>query len=372
MVKHDVDEYMRVYLWLKDCMNYRIESQVYSPATRVIFTHDEQTNQRICLKLWRPCKNELYDTEDVAKCTEYLVEGLEFNRRFAPNVYLGITPVLSENALEIRCGHLIEEPEKSKLGLGKQYALVMKFLDEDWRLDQQLLQGELATEQAMDFLAIDVAKMHQQLEDSPKEMGMSKPNSIWSKLALNRNLFDEALTRLGHQSIEIEQYKLIGSLMNQAYEYYIPYFQERYNGDHIKRCHGDLKVTNLWVQPASPGCGRQLLALDCIDFNPVFCYIDTLSDVAMLAVDLEAHFLSRGEGQQAGRKLAEHFLSTYLQERGETGEAIEPLLKYYMVEKSMVCTYVGVLYKSEYENLAMLREIYLEVALTHAKELIKF
>lgn len=122
-------------------MDYRIEAQLSSPATRVLFIHHEQTGRRICLKLWQPCKNDLYDTEDLARCNDYLIEGLEFNRRFAPDVYLGVAPVLREIALQIQCGPLIERPERSKLEAGKRYALVMECLDGHWQLDRNYSEG---------------------------------------------------------------------------------------------------------------------------------------------------------------------------------------------------------------------------------------
>src|SRR5260370_41514472 len=119
-----------------------------------------------------------------------------------------------------------------------------------------------------------------------------------------------------------------------------------------KRCHGDLKATNLWVRPKSSlgglkKNGQELIALDCVDFNPDFCHIDTLSDVAMLAIDIEMHLTSKTDNSinaRFGQKLAEHFLYTYLEEAKERSEAVWPLLEYYMTEKSMVCAYVSILY----------------------------
>lgn len=216
--------------------------------------------------------------------------------------------------------------------------------------------------------------MHRQLAESAKDRGMSKPNSILSKLALNRRLFDAALTRLTQKRVMVEQYRVIGPLMDQACGDYAQYFEQRCDEGHIKRCHGDLKTTNLWLQPASQGRSRQLLALDCIDFNPEFCHIDTLSDVAMLAADMEMrlkHCFDKDEDQQLGSDLVTYFLSTYLRELGETGNAVWPLLEYYTVEKAMVCAYMGILYRDEDESMVRLSEKYLEVALAHAKQLEK-
>lgn len=68
---------------------YRIEKEYRSPATNVIFAQEAKTNLQVCLKLWVPCKNEVYDTTDMNKCADYLLEGLSFNRGFSPGVRLG-------------------------------------------------------------------------------------------------------------------------------------------------------------------------------------------------------------------------------------------------------------------------------------------
>jgi aminoglycoside phosphotransferase family enzyme len=142
--------------------------------------------------------------------------------------------------------------------------------------------------------------------------------------------------------------------------------------------HGDLKTTNLWVEPEKPYfCGlkklpRRLIALDCVDFNPEFCHIDTLSDVAMLTIDLEMYISNRlkihanwQEVEEA--ELAQHFLEYYQRVIQENSEKWKPLLEYYMTEKSMVCAYVSILY----DERPVAGERYLEVTLNHAQRLQK-
>lgn len=360
-------------------VSYPIKGQIVSPATRVIYTHSMRTHRQICLKVWVPCKNEVYDTKDMTRCTSYLVEGLEFNRRFAQNVYLGIAPVkLDKNT--VQRGRLIRNPKKHKLKPGELYALVMIRLHEDWRLDHQLTPEKLGTEKGVEFLAREVARMHKTLGISPEDMG--KPESILSKLTFNMELFNAALRQLAthpafiHTDIkaDLEKYREMSTLMSRASKNCVRYFQRRYENGRIKRCHGDLKASNLWVRPRKfcmfQEAEPELLALDCVDFNPEFCHIDTLSDIAMLAVDIEMR-LTRSSGKSAnsfsGYKLTRHFLNTYLRAVGENGKEVRPLLEYYMTEKAMVCAYMSILY----DDLPSLGLKYLDVALTHAQRLAK-
>lgn len=351
--------------------SHLIEGQVVSPATRVIFTRNMSTSRPVCLKMWLPCNNGVYNTEDETSCWEYLLEGLEFNRRFARKVYLGIASVEQVNEDRIRRGRLIKRPQKSELKPGVQYALVMQCLDESWRLDHLLSEGKLNTKSGIEFLAKEIANMHRQLMLSPE--GRGNPESIASKLALNRRLFDEALKLLAHNDEGVNKYRCIGGLMAQFCRDYSEHFDQRYRNGHIKRCHGDLKATNLWIRPERPlfwGLKKyppQLLALDCIDFRPEFCHIDTLSDIALLAIDIEMQLTDWSESvdRSSAQHIASYFLYTYLHEVQEDNETAWPLLEYYMTEKSMVSGYMNILYGDS----SILGKRYLEIALSHAEKL---
>jgi aminoglycoside phosphotransferase family enzyme len=195
------------------------------------------------------------------------------------------------------------------------------------------------------------------------------------KLALNKCLFNDALNRLADNYENVEKYRHIGDLMESACEALVRDFEQRYRDGHIKRCHGDLKATNLWVQDKSLLLGRKkfrkrLLALDCIDFNPEFCHIDTLSDIAMLAIEIEMRIKiwpSEDVKVQYRGSPVQHFLYTYLNKTQEDCETLWPLLHFYMTEKSMICAYMCILF----DHLPTLSEKYFEVALNHAQELEK-
>jgi aminoglycoside phosphotransferase family enzyme len=267
---------------------------------------------------------------------------------------------------------------------GVEYALVMRRLDDDLRLDHQIYHEKLETRVDIEFLAKEVARIHKQLAYSPDDKG--KPTSIASKLEINRQLFEESLQQLTEESNRLciqaqdcnftDQYMWISNLMARAYAEYIGLFQQRYDFHCIKRCHGDLKTTNMWIEPAKSyffGLKKRpqyLIALDCIDFNPEFCHIDTLSDLAMLIIDLELHlsnWLKTSYNNQNGQDLTQHFLACYLHEMQEDIDKADPLLEYYMTEKSMVCAYVSILY----DKRLIIGKKYLEVALSHAQKLEK-
>ena len=370
---------------------FSIERDLTSPATRVMFNHSSRTMQQICLKMWLACNNGVYNTggvHETKRRTQFLLEGLEFNRIFAPDIYFGIVPILSERALKydvIECGPLIRNPEISSLDCDRPYALVMKRLDEGRRLDHQLDTRSLCNEQGMEFLALEIVAMHKQLNPSSNDTDILA--CLSAKLQLNRRYFHEALHqvqkapthydfRMRYGDWSMDWFKSVGWLMGQVAKAHLYDFKKRYVDGHVRRCHGDLKATNLWMYPknashsqsfAFPG---RLLPMDGVDFNPEFCHIDTLSDVAMLAVDLEMRINNLPENKNKknrGEQLAGHFLQTYLQTTGESDD-VWPMLEYYLTEKAMVCSYMSILF----DNMPTLGEQYLEVVLSHSQKLVKY
>jgi len=347
-----------------DKVYYPSEKELILTTARIIFTHSQRkTWKKICLKFWRPT-----DPTDEAvrerglfvKSYKYLLDGLAFNQKFAPGVYLGLASVFFDGK-RIQRGRLIRKPAEDDLKLGEQYAVVMYTLKDQQRLDQQLIGSKVDA----GFLAREIVAMHCQANKSSPGFGTS--DRIFSKLKVNIKFYHQALEELRKQfPAEYAQYELveIDEYLRDACIGLSFHFAERYEQGHIRRCHGDLKVTNLWIRSALfPSRRRRLLALDSIDFNPEFCNIDTLSDVAMLAVDLERLCSDPG--------FIDRFLGTYLDLSQEDLQNVKLLLEYYMTEKAMVCMYVSVLFDRHdgYENNSnySLAMDYLRIAAAHAR-----
>ncbi|MGH2497774.1 MAG: hypothetical protein ACRDIV_23980 [Ktedonobacteraceae bacterium] len=359
-------------------VTFRIETEIFSPATHIMIAHNTQTNQPACLKMWLPCDNGVYYTIDLKKCNDYFMEGLNFNRKFAPHVYKGLARFVMRNDVkrEVKFGRLITKPQRHQLKDDCQYALIMNRLDETARLDHHLDHLQIGNIRGMEFLAEAIADMHKRLDRSPMSMGT--PASLSEKLHFNRQKFMEALhivrkkkefaafkRRIGRKGLL--RLMSAGESLERLAETYKHIFEHRYQAQKIYRCHGDLKATNLWLYRAADSAKDQLLCLDCVDFQPKFCHIDTLSDLAMIAIDLEMYFTHAPDNSKLrteSYKLVQHFLYTYLRVANES-EAVWPLLEYYLTEKAMVCAYQRILF----DRQPLLGEQYLDVVLTHLRKL---
>lgn len=319
-----------------------IVDRIVSDATSIFFI-EANNRRRYCLKQWNVHKDVLRNASDNIRRIEYLLKGFAFNPRFAKNIYLCIADIQLEEGKEpedaafISVGKLIKKPEKSNLNPKKHYAVIMEYLPEGWHLDYQL-RHYLGNVEGMSFLAREVAFMHRHLRVAPTKF--QNIEIIRKKLDLNCALFRQGLDDSG---LNNDQNIKLSELMNKAFHYCQPIFARRARQNHVRRCHGDLKVANLWVRTEPE---KHLLALDCADFEPRFYYIDTLSDVAMLAVDIQAH-LSVYRGEALAKQLTDKFLDTYLKETSDKREDANILLEYYMIEKAMICSYMWITFDKQ-------------------------
>ena len=122
----------------------------------------------------------------------------------------------------------------------------------------------------------------------------------------------------------------------QRFRKLTPLMQQRKLEGHVRECHGDLHLSNITLYNAE----RRLF--DCIEFNLQFRWIDTISDLAFLLMDLEAN----GEFRWANR-----CLNRYLEISGDY-QAL-PLLNFYKAYRSMVRAKVAVL--GDMHDMASLR-----------------
>jgi len=355
-ILRNLQKFHRIYPMM---LPQSVKDRIISPTTQVVFTESRLAERPICVKVWQRQRIKKETTRHIL----YLLEGFVYNQRFAPGVYLGIMYIerLSADAQTFLPGHLTLVPHKSKL-INGEYAYIMKTLPIVWRLDHRLYAEKrpLATIDGMKFLAREVARLHRRAGNPFSKRGL--PASIVAKLKFNRQFFIQALDKLSLDGIDVNAYKRIDTVMKTAVFDLEPDFKRRFDQGHIKRCHGDLKLTNLWIRPISRTPPQErLLALDCIDFNLDFSHIDTLSDIAMLVMDLQMHLLPEQ------KPFVKEFVSTYLHEMAEDEKSVETLLKYYITEKAMVCANVSILL----DNASERGMEYLSLALQQASELQK-
>ncbi|GHO92187.1 hypothetical protein KSF_022350 [Reticulibacter mediterranei] len=359
---------------------YVVEGQRNTDSALIYDAKDKKTGERFCFKVLKPLdgvrntkrKKDQGDNEDEKERLKCLIRGLDANRMHAPGVVLGIS-CLKEHieGKSFFCEKFYRELKledvkrelREVLAYGKQYALVMRYLADECRLEVLLESGSLDSQTAMNMLAQQVADKHKLLKEAP----LNKRDEF---IFLSKKLRDngDLLNKIDCIRVKDESIKNVIRKLEICLKAKKEIFKERRDNKCIKRCHGDLKPGNLWLSPALPLQSAKLLALDCIDFNrPDFYYIDTLCDVAMLAITLEHSFTLR-LGKEKARGLVEVFLDDYLEYMEEEKEKVLFLLDYYMAEKAIVCAYTSY---NDGQTFYVVEQ-YLELASMHAERLTEY
>ncbi len=247
------------------------------------------------------------DFSTLVKRHHYCLEELRLNRRFAPELYLGVVNIGGS-------------PEKPVIGSTPaiDYLVKMKRFSRQNELDSLLQQNHLTPpmiEQFADYLAL----IHQQAPriDSHKYFG-----SLESIKAPSQENFDHIRSLLPdsghqHQLTELERWS------QSRFDNLCNLMVQRKEQGFIRECHGDVHLANMvWLN------GQPLL-FDCIEFNDNFRCIDVINDCAFLLMDLD---------DRGAESLSCRFLNRYLRQTGDY-QAL-PLLNYYKSYRALVRTKV--------------------------------
>ena len=126
---------------------------------------------------------------------------------------------------------------------------------------------------------------------------------------------------------------------NQEWKSKAGLMQLRKQQGYVRECHGDLHLSNMTL------INGKVVLFDCIEFNPKLRWIDVISEIAFLVIDL-LHF--------GYERFAYRLLNHYLQRTGDyQGTA---LLRYYLVYRALVCAKVSLLRHVQKRNDATLSE----------------
>ncbi len=194
------------------------------------------------------------------------VREMEINRPHAPNIYLGLVPVMRhEGRLQLGGrGEVVE------------WAVHMRRFPQEAVLSHREEQGPLSEDLAK-ALADMIARYHQ---DSPIAEGCDGARII-------APVVDQLSSALAFGHADVAE-RLVAALVRAA-----PLLTERGNAGCVRRCHGDLHLGNIVLIDDVP------VPFDALEFSEALATIDVLYDLAFLLMDLDA----RGDRQAANAVL---------------------------------------------------------------------
>ncbi|MBL0168877.1 MAG: AAA family ATPase [Propionivibrio sp.] len=164
-------------------------------------------------------------------------------------------------------------------------------------LDQRLAQGELRTEE-IDALSVQIAEFHAQVARAGAGSEYGAPAAVWALVAQNFKPLQAGTDDANDRAIlnELETWSRNEFVRLEGF------LESRRVAGFVRECHGDLHLGNIALVHGAPKI------FDCIEFNANLRWIDVISEVAFLSMDLE----ERGRPDFAHR-----FLNRYLEATGD-------------------------------------------------------
>jgi len=251
-------------------------------------------------KIKKPVRLSFVDFSTLALRCHFCDEELRLNRRYAPQLYIGVVPITGD----------AKAPQLWGRGDAIEFALKMHRMRDDDLAGARLSVGALG---ATDFehFAATLARWHREAPVASADGAFGTPQRVagdidgvlagWPDPADAAAIGD--LERwFGAQALDTAQR-----------------VADRLAGGHVRECHGDLHVDNLAI------VGGALTAFDCLEFDANLRWIDTTSEIAFLAMDLQA---------RQRHHLAHAFVNAYLDASGDHGAL--PLLRRCQVYRALV------------------------------------
>jgi len=218
-------------------------------------------------KIKKPVDLGFVDFSSAERRRFYCQEELRLNQRLAPELYLGLSPVHGppERASFHGQGPVIETAVRMR-----------QFRQED--LLSALLRRREAAEllPAIEALAACLARFHAGAPAAPVDTPYGLPDQVRAPALANLSV----LIQLCGEDQRLHAHQQWCRIEGERLE---ARFLRRREEGWVRECHGDLHLGNLVLHQ-----GR-LLPFDCLEFSPALRWVDVISEMAFLAMDLCRH-----------------------------------------------------------------------------------
>jgi aminoglycoside phosphotransferase family enzyme/predicted kinase len=254
-------------------------------------------------KIKKPLNLGFLDFSTLAKRRFYCEEELRLNRRLAPEIYLEVVAVAGTP----------EAPRVNGPGVAFEYAVKMVQFPQDAQLDRVLARGELTPEH-IDTLARELAAFHGRAAGAGEGSPYGTPAHVLAPMEEN---FRQIRARVAGEFFppldRLETWTV------QRHAQLRTVLEARRRGGFVRECHGDAHLANMALRE-----GRVLI-FDCLEFNENLRWIDVMSELAFVVMDLDDRDRS---------DLARRCLNTYLEHTGDYAGLT--VLRFYQTYRALV------------------------------------
>ncbi|HYB01088.1 MAG TPA: AAA family ATPase [Ktedonobacteraceae bacterium] len=272
----------------------------------------------------------------------FCIQEALLNQRLAPQVYLGVAPIILLPGNNFRFGPTFSLDQvplpgtEQSGGCVVDYAVVMVRLPEASSLEYRVHSGT-ADSALLASVARCIAAFH-------ATSHTNEQIASFGEIEVIRNNWEENFIQMQPyigRTLDASTYDRIVAYVHHFLERRASLFANRVREGRIRDCHGDFRLQQIHVLDDE----NRLAILDCIEFNERFRYSDVASEIAFLAMELEA----------ADRvDLAHAFVDAYVKETGD--ETARELLPFYICYRACVRGKVSSFQLDESEVPASQRE----------------
>jgi aminoglycoside phosphotransferase family enzyme/predicted kinase len=263
-------------------------------------------------KLKKPVNPGFLDFSTLAKRLHYCREEVRLNRRLAPDVYLGVVPVV-RTAAGLRW---------EAQGEAIEWAVKMRRLPEEATLLERLRRDEIGVE-LIESLAGKIASFHRAADTNERIAAFGRFDGV---ARLVRDVFANSASQVG-KTVSPAVFDRIRTLTEETLSRLRPLIERRASRGIPRDAHGDLHLDHIYYFPDKEP-SADLVVVDCIEFNERFRFIDPVADMAFAVMDLafygrrdlarafaDAYF--RAADDEEGRKLLPLYTAYRASVRGE-------------------------------------------------------
>ncbi len=259
---------------------------------------------RYAYKLKKPLNLGFLDYTTLARRRHFCHEELRLNRRLAPEIYLAVEPITGS----------YDKPLVGGTGEAIEFAVKMHQFPQDALLSQFITHNEFSPQLA-EKIAHAVARFHDGIEKARNDSPYGTPEAVLAPMKQN---FDTVRERLS-EVVLIKPLEVLEKWTRYRYEALIDLLRQRKQSGFIRECHGDMHLGNIAL------IDGEVTIFDGIEFNAYIRWIDVISELAFLVMDLD---------DREVEDMAQRVLNRYLQDSGDY-ESL-PLLRWYQVYRAMV------------------------------------
>lgn len=277
-------------------------------------------------KLKKPLDFGFFDYSTPALRRHFCGQEVRLNRRLAPQVYLGVAPVLEFSDGQVRFGPTYSPDDVPMPGSILDGAYVVDYAVVMVRLpDEAMLESRVRYDTACPALLAEIARYVAAFHASTQT---DEHISSFGLLDVIQGNWEENFAQMRPyigRTLDAPTYNCIHDYISRFLAERVSLFAGRVRDHRIRDCHGDLRLQHIYILDAEHDPTHRLAILDGIEFNERFRYSDVASEIAFLTMELDA----------TGRcDLSRAFVKSYIAETGD--ETLLELLPFYACYRACV------------------------------------